>query len=116
MQHSVGGNQNNPREANYSSLDRERPLRKTHSVSKLSGSSSIVNLKVHKTPKKALSLKQTKETILEIIQSKFRHDNESDQPQMTMQQHMLAFFSQKYGLQKLSLEQTKLLLTAIEQH
>ena len=53
------------------------------------------------------SLKQTKELLIEIVQSKHKYDDQceaSKQPRETLEQYMFTYLNQRYGLKSLIVE------------
>ena len=64
-----------------------------------------------------MSLKQAKELICEIIHSKRKYDEQCQTKQLpreTMEQYMLTFLNQKYGLKQLILENATGVLQAVK--
>jgi DNA repair exonuclease SbcCD ATPase subunit len=66
---------------------------------------------------RTLSLKQLKDVIAEIYESKSKFDEkcaESKMPRETMEQHMYTFLNQKYGLRSLIIEWVAAIITGIK--
>ena len=66
---------------------------------------------------RTLSLKQLKDLITEIYESKSKFDEkcvESKMPRETMEQHMYTFLNQKYGLRSLIIEWVAAIITGIK--
>lgn len=66
---------------------------------------------------RVLSLRQLKEAISEIYESKAKFDekcSESKMPRETMEQHMYTFLNQKYGLRSLIIEWVAAIITGIK--
>ncbi|CAD8087342.1 unnamed protein product [Paramecium sonneborni] len=68
---------------------------------------------------KMLTLKQFKDLILEIYESKLKFDqkcSDSHLPRETMEQHMYTFLNQKYGLKSLILEWASCIINALKRY
>ncbi|CAD8162010.1 unnamed protein product [Paramecium pentaurelia] len=68
---------------------------------------------------KTLTLKQFKDLILEIYESKLKFDqrcSDSHLPRETMEQHMYTFLNQKYGLKSLILEWVSCIINALKRY
>ncbi|CAD8151655.1 unnamed protein product [Paramecium octaurelia] len=68
---------------------------------------------------KMLTLKQFKDLIVEIYESKLKFDqkcSDSHLPRETMEQHMYTFLNQKYGLKSLILEWASCIINALKRY
>ncbi|CAD8081062.1 unnamed protein product [Paramecium sonneborni] len=68
---------------------------------------------------KMLTLKQFKDLIIEIYESKLKFDqkcSDSHLPRETMEQHMYTFLNQKYGLKSLILEWASCIINALKRY
>lgn len=75
------------------------------------------NTNIGKTNVRTLSLKQLKDTIDEINDSKLKYDKkcyELKMPRETMEQHMYSFLNQKYGLKNLIIEWAMAIINGIK--
>ena len=75
------------------------------------------SVSTNKTSGKLLSLRQLKEVIEEIYQSKGKYDErcaDGKMPRETMEQHMYNYLNNKYGLKNLILEWAASILTSVK--
>ena len=77
------------------------------------------SLSINSKNNKSLSLKQLKETIEEIYNSKFKYDEKCKDnkiPRETMEQHMYNYLNKKYGLKTLVLEWAGAILLSVKKY